>query len=183
MKVSSAIVPSTVQTVQTQPFPQIEREVTDWGCQICHILCCPITFMALMPGVIGKKIIRLEAEEAVLETTCICCNETTRRPYGELGSVDKGSYLCCVGVASNLTKSMPICPGNGCDTPLVLELVEELKARMKSRGDTGQIQRSEALSARLCNVESKIDQMMTHMGINWSPPVDMNQTVKTDTTR
>ncbi len=38
-------------------------DVTDVGCQLCLCLTCPLTFMPLMPGVMGAKTITLEAEE------------------------------------------------------------------------------------------------------------------------
>jgi hypothetical protein len=49
-----------------------------------------------------------------------------------------------------------ISPGCGCESEIVDEIVTELKKRMRSRGDTGQIQRTEQLLARLEIVESKL---------------------------
>ena len=88
-----------------------EFDITDKGAQCCHIVCCPCTWMAAFPGVLGKKTLILEPEEAVLRVRCCIYNIDTRRPYGELGSVDQSNCLCCLGVGSGLTQSMPICPG------------------------------------------------------------------------
>merc|ERR1711974_471288 len=103
----------------------------------------------------------LEAEEVTLTYNwCGVCNGETRRPYGELGSVDKGNCLCCVGVASGLTKDQPLCPGSGCNEPFVAEIVSELKTRMRSRGDTGQISRTEAVMAEVRGLRGDVDLIM-----------------------
>ena len=129
----------TAQIASTEKFQTKTWDVTDTGCQILHILCCPIAFTPFIPGALGTKTLTLGPEEAELEYKCPCCNGKTRVPYGELGNVDRGNCLCCVGVASGLSKQMPICPGMGCDDKLVDEIVAEMKVRMRARGDTGQI--------------------------------------------
>mmetsp|Transcript_19395 Transcript_19395/g.47918 ORF Transcript_19395/g.47918 Transcript_19395/m.47918 type:complete len:194 (+) Transcript_19395:68-649(+) len=124
-------------------FERKEYDATDFGCQTCLCLTCPIHFMPLFPGIMGSKRLILDEEEAVAQVNCWCYNINTRRPYGELGSVDKVQYLCCTGVSSELSKSMPIFIGWGCEDERVSEIVAELKKRMKARGDTGQIQKAE----------------------------------------
>merc|ERR1712086_1180309 len=121
-----------------------------------HFICC-------VPGVIGNKVMVLEPEEAVLKVTNPCCSVETRRPYGELGSVDTTNCLCCVGVSSDLSKQMPVFVGWGCDGILVATIVEELKKRMKVRGDTGNIQRIEAVQQQLKAVDRKLDLIMQHL--------------------
>lgn len=76
----------------------------------------------------------LEHEEAVKIDTNLCGKSVSRRPYGELGSVDKANCFCCVHASSNLG---PISPGCGCNVEEVDKIVFELKRRMKGRGDTG----------------------------------------------
>lgn len=146
-------------------FPVVERDVTDTCMQVCCIVTCPLHFLALVPGVLGKKTLRMEAEEAVLSYDCLCCDGNTRRPYGELGSVDVSHCGPCIGFSSNLAKDFPIYPGNCCETALVNEIVDELKNRMKQRGDTGQIKRTEAMAEHVLAIETKIDAIMAHMNI------------------
>ena len=158
--------------------PQFESKtyvVTDTCCQVVCCLACPLTFLPLVPGVMGTKVMTLEPEEAVLQTDCCGCHNLSRRPYGELGSVDSSQCCCCVGVASNLSKGAPIMPGSGCNQALVNEIVEELKARMKHRGDTGQIQRAEALQIQLRAIQADmrhlqacVDMMLEERGLR--PP-------------
>jgi len=121
--------------------------------------------MPLIPGIMGKKTIVLEAEEAVLTVKCGCCNTTTRRPYGELGSVDSGTCLCFVCLASDLSKGGPICPGCGCNAPYVQEIVEEMKKRMKERGDTGVVKRSDEQLVLLRTMDNKMDAIVQHFNI------------------
>ena len=102
-------------------------DVTDSAMQACCILTCPIHWVPLAPGVLGTKTFVLEPEEAVFKIDCCICNTETRRPYGELGSVDKVKYGCCIGVGSELSAKMPICPGSGCNEALVDEIVADLK--------------------------------------------------------
>ena len=66
-------------------------------------------------------------------------------PYGELGSVDQTTACgCCHSFSSNLSPGQGenpggISPGFGCSGDLVGDIVKELKARMKARGDTGSV--------------------------------------------
>lgn len=98
----------------------------------------------------------LEHEEAVKYDTTICGENVSRRPYGELGSVDKGNCCCFVVASSNLG---PISPGCGCNGEDVDQIVTELKKRMKGRGDTGQIKRTEEILNKVTELEGKIQKM------------------------
>merc|ERR1712050_711490 len=91
------------------------------------------------------------------------CNVNTRRPYGELGSVDKFHCLCCVGVSSNLNPNLPLFVGSGCNEGVVSEIVAELKRRMKARGGTGQIARTEETLQELVELRSEIKDLRTDM--------------------
>ena len=117
-------------------------------------VCCPVT-------------LTLEAEEAVLKAVSPCATETKRMPYGQLGSVDKKTACgCCIGVDSNLTPAEGmISPGCGCDTALVEEIVRELKARMKERGDTGNIKRAEQAIDMMQDLNAKVDAILAHLNI------------------
>ena len=112
----------------------------------------------------GKKTMILEQEEAVLAIDCQpFCSIETRRPYGELGSVDQTSCLCCTGVSSNLSQSMPLFIGWGCEYNKVGEIVQELKRRMKARGDTGQIAKTEAALKELHELRAEMKELKADM--------------------
>ena len=106
---------------QTQ-FESLDKlDVTDVGCQLCWALTCPITYVALIPGVMGSKYLTMEDEEVILEYHCLgCCDGEKKMPYGELGNVEVSHVLCCVGVSSNLG---PFFPGWGCDSARVVSQV------------------------------------------------------------
>ena len=86
----------------------------------------------------------------------------SKRPYGELGSVAKSNCFCCVAVTSSFGD---ISPGCGCDEGTVDEIVEELKARQRGRGDTAQIQRTEQIKERLDDMDNKLNLIMNHLNI------------------
>lgn len=133
----------------------------------------------------GRMLLTLEPEEAVLETTTCFSAENKRMPYGELGSVEHSTACgCCHGFNSNLSPSdengqkSSISPGCGCEADLVQEIVEELKKRMKGRGDTGNILRAEDalrlmrdLVARSKHQDAKLDALLSHLNVQAPPPV------------
>jgi len=136
-------------------------------------LTCPLHFLPVFPGIMGTKTLTLEPEEAVLSVRGGCYDANTRRPYGELGSVDAINCLCCVGVGSNLTKNMPLCPGWCGRRDDVDEIVRELKRRMKERGDTAQINRAEEalneikiLREEMGEMRQDMKRIMEHLGVN-----------------
>ena len=88
----------------------------------------------------------------------LCGRHVSKRPYGELGSVDRGTCLCCVNADSAFG---PISPGCGCETEKVDDIVSELKARMRQRGDTAQINRAEETLKRLDEVDAKLVSSMS----------------------
>jgi hypothetical protein len=150
-------------TTSTVSFEMKEYNATDYGCQLFLCLTCPFHFMPLFPGIMGKKRIILDEEEAVAEVECGLCSVNTRRPYGELGSVDKVNCLCCTGVSSELSKSIPMFVGWGCDDTRVSEIVAELKKRMKARGDTGQIQKAEMTLQEIKQLRVEMTEMKQDM--------------------
>ena len=120
------------------------------------------------------KKLTLTPEEAVLVSISCTGTSTSRRPYGELGSVDVAKQCgCCWAVSSQLG---PISPGCGCDEALVNDIHKELKRRMQTRGDQGQIQRAEEVKALLNEVRfdnlhlhAKMDALLSKMGVAIPP--------------
>lgn len=92
----------------------------------------------------------------------LCGTHTSKRPYSELGSVDRGNCLCCVSVESAIG---PISPGCGCDERRVDEIVFELKHRMEHRGDAAQMRQAELTLMRLEHVDAKLDAIMAQLKI------------------
>jgi len=117
----------------------------------CHRFCC-----------CGSQILNLDPEELNLRTTTPCSTSNARRPYGELGSVDETKCCCFSSVASGMGAQ---CPGWGCSHELVQEIVQEMKVRMKARGDTGNIQRQEETLLLVRHQEKKIDAILAKLGV------------------
>uniref|UniRef100_A0A7S2ME03 Uncharacterized protein n=1 Tax=Helicotheca tamesis TaxID=374047 RepID=A0A7S2ME03_9STRA len=141
------------------PTAQDDEKVIDASMATClWLLFCPLTLGAVP----YQTILVLEKEEAVRTDKSICGASSSRRPYGELGSVDKANCLCCVQATSELGE---FSPGWGCNEATVDEIVRELRTRMKTRGDTAQIQQSEKQLEKLAELETKIDLIMEHLNI------------------
>jgi hypothetical protein len=83
----------------------------------------------------------------------LCGRHVAKHPYGELGSVEKSTCCCFVSLDSAFG---PISPGCGCNRGAVDEMCTVLKERMRTRGDTGQIKRTEQTLKRLEEVDAKL---------------------------
>ncbi|KAJ8612760.1 hypothetical protein CTAYLR_010394 [Chrysophaeum taylorii] len=156
-------------TAVTEAFAHKAYDVTNYWVKFMPPLCictlCTITTK-----------LELEPEEAVLSNKNCLCTSIERRPYGELGSVEKNTaFGCC---ASFQFGKVVVMPGCGCSGRLVEEIVRELKARMKARGDTGQIRRAEqhlaeiqVVKADVANLNAKVDAILEHLKIAPPQPV------------
>ena len=157
--------------------------VTDVCCQAILVALCPCMCLPLIPGVMGRKRLVLEAEEALMVYDGCLCRGSSRRPYGELGSVDVVRCCCFSGFSSSITplggSGFPpleaLCPGSGCDDAAVEEIVAELRARVKRRGDEGQIKETEAvgrdvlaLRADVAALSRDVRAIMEHLRV--APP-------------
>ena len=138
-------------------FPTKEYDVTNLFAKACS--CCVLT-----------EQLTLEPEEAVFRRGTLCDTHTRRLPYGELGSVDQNTSCGCC--AETKLHDIAIAPGCGCESGLVEDIVAELKARMKERGDTGNIQRAEmqidmitSMQGEMKDLQGKLDLVIKHLGI------------------
>mmetsp|Transcript_7421 Transcript_7421/g.12354 ORF Transcript_7421/g.12354 Transcript_7421/m.12354 type:complete len:162 (-) Transcript_7421:156-641(-) len=125
---------------------------------LCWIALCPCVFGALP----YSTTLHLGTEEVTKTDVGICGRSESKRPYGELGGVERSNCLCCVNFRSSFGE---ISPGCGCNAELVDEIVGELKARQLGRGDTAQIKRVEQTLERLDEIEGKLDKIMDHLQI------------------
>jgi len=163
-------------TFQTVAFEHKTWDTTNY----CEKFCPPGSILTLCTT---AQRLELEPEEAVLVTSNCCSTVNQRRPYGELGSVDK---ITCCGIFNSFQfGDSTVCPGCGCEGSKVEEIVHELKLRMKARGDTGQIKRAEQmlgeiqiLKAQSQNVDAKLDLILKHLGLD--PPVAVAAAEMTD---
>ena len=149
--------------VRREVFEPVHYDVTDYGCQVFHVLTCPLTFVALIPGIIGKKTLMLESEELVLQTECCYYDDISRKPYGEVGSVEKMSLCCCSCLYWEKRVKCPLAVGWGCEGERVDEIVGELHKRMKARGDTGQIQKLEEVMEEVQRLKREMKGMNVSM--------------------
>jgi hypothetical protein len=109
-----------------------------------------------------KTTLKFEQEQVTKTDVDLCGTHTSRRPYGELGGVDRSSCCCFVTAVSAFG---PISPGCGCNEDGVDEIVTEFKRRLRHRGDVLQWRQTELALERLDEVDAKLDLIMSHLQI------------------
>ena len=102
----------------------VEYDVTDNFAQYCHIVCAPVTYLASVPGILGKKTLKLEKDEAVLKTECCLCNTESRNIYSDLNGVKISNCMCFVCIEG--VGNFPLCPGWGCDREIARTLLSAM---------------------------------------------------------
>jgi len=97
----------------------------------------------------------------------------SKRPYAQLGSVDKAQVCCCCwAVNTDLTgKDEGISPKCGCEEGLVSEIAEELQARKVGRGNIAQLKKQEIMAVRVDTLHLKVDALMAKMNVSVPPAV------------
>ena len=80
------------------------------------------------------------------------------------------SKILCMVISYILRLSTgEVQPGCCCEAELVDEIVAELKARQRGRGDTAQIERAEQTLEQLELVNTKLDAIMKHLNMKNIP--------------
>jgi len=145
-----------------QKFDSMSYEVTNYWDSGCLCLCSL--------GIAGwtRKMLVLEADEAILSTQNSCQNNIERRPYAQLGSVDTvRTCCCCRGVNSGLNdgnEAGSLSPGWGCDAVLTSAISSDLERRMVGRGNVAQIKAQADLAEKVEIINAKLDIALAHLG-------------------
>jgi len=114
----------------------MEDNVTDWGAQLCLIATCPITYIACVPGVIGRKTIRFDKQGVTYTSKCLGLWDKEKHvPATDLASTERTQCLCCVGISSKLTNRMPLFIGNGMQSERVNALIRKIRDNYTQRGE------------------------------------------------
>ncbi len=146
-------------------------DVTDDCAQTCHIVTCPLTCIALIPGILGKKTITLEKNKAVYNYEGYLYSGQSTTPYGELGSVE--AFMCCGfhGFMARSLLQIPILPGNCCNKEYVKTVVDALNERQQQRGDQAMLERSDALVMEMASLRRDVSAIMDHLKV--ARPLDI----------
>ena len=93
----------------------------------------------------------------------VCGRRVAKRPYSELGSIDKSNCFCCHGIETSFGLISPGCCGY--DESRVDDIMIRLKERKKEHDAAGLIQRTEQTLERLDVIESKLDILMDKLDV------------------
>jgi hypothetical protein len=158
--------PDTLDFEQYVPLDEKRYDVTnniESGCKLCLCPCCGWT----------TKTLTLLDQEVFLREKDLCNSKSQRRPYAQLGSVDKFQTLCCVTFSSAFApvvmddKGNPkggISPGFGCDEALVMEIVKELQSRKEKRGNIAQIRKLEYMIEQVLKLAKQVPLYLDGLG-------------------
>lgn len=158
-------------------LPAKDFVVTD---KTCQVIGCLLSY-GMSVFCMGPKHLYLSPEEARFTHKSCCVNIDSKRPYGELGSVDEVDCCGCFkGFSTDLLgkQGAALFPGNGCNSALRDELVKELKLRMRARGETGLVKRAEQQDANMMYVKEVVKKMAEKLGCDISYLVDPNPYAK-----
>jgi len=129
-----------------------------------------------------SKSLYLDDQEAVLKVSSCCGTFTERRPYAQLGSVDKLEKLgICVTISSDLARVNEkgeggISPGCGCDHALVDELVQTLQHRKLLRGNVAQMRKLDYLYKKVVSIGQQLPEVMKELEVPHTPrPVPQHE--------
>lgn len=164
-------IPSDMEMEAYQPLPDKRYDVTNLTESIilCMMLPCCVGWMT--------KTLLVGDQEVTLKTKHLCGVNTQKRPYAQLGSVEKRSQCAgmCWTIASDLAPVNEkgeggIQPGCcGCDEPLINEIVNEMQQRKLKRGNVAQIQKLEFLYNKLVDVATQLPLLLDSYGVRYMP--------------
>jgi len=156
------------------PMPVFEREVLERK---------TIDISAILdPLFCTHKSLELTEEEAILSINNLCMQFKQSREYGEIGFVEKKkTCFCCFAVSSDLS---PV-PGQGDFAPgcacanrgKVNLIVQELRDRMATRGQVGQIKKQEKILGFVSQMEDTMNVVKGSLNLPF-PPSQQEMTAK-----
>eukprot|EP00913_Durusdinium_trenchii_P016568 g15573.t1 len=110
-----------------------------------------------------------------IESGCLLCCSTQKRPYAQLGSVELHDSCCglCVGMSSNLEKVNEkgeggIRPFFGIDRPYTEDWAQ-LSLSTTHLGDTAQRKQQTFLMEQITKLTAQLPLVMSKRGIAWPP--------------
>jgi hypothetical protein len=151
---------SCVQKPHFEPEKEFDTksyDVTNIPSSICQCLCCPCAGCT-------KVTLELGPEEMFLKTKNCCMETQARTPYGNMGSVETETAMCCLTELPDIGS-----PGCGCNKALVEEIAAELQERKEKRGNIAQMKQQENIIIEILNMEAKMDMLMHKRSLVYPP--------------
>eukprot|EP00928_Gymnodinium_smaydae_P029159 TRINITY_DN22035_c0_g1_i2.p1 TRINITY_DN22035_c0_g1~~TRINITY_DN22035_c0_g1_i2.p1 ORF type:complete len:699 (-),score=74.54 TRINITY_DN22035_c0_g1_i2:400-2421(-) len=148
-----------------QPLPEKRFDLTDPFESFCACVFCPCA------GWTTKHLI-LQDQEVFLRIKNNLQSSKQRRPYAQLGSVDKHSTACgCYTLSSDFAPVNEKGEGGlkaglcGMDGDTIEAVVQELQTRKKIRGGIGQIRKLDYVLGKAAKVGTQVPLLAQKLGI------------------
>mmetsp|Transcript_64823 Transcript_64823/g.163268 ORF Transcript_64823/g.163268 Transcript_64823/m.163268 type:complete len:742 (+) Transcript_64823:83-2308(+) len=154
-----------------QAFKDLRFSVTNYVESGCALLFCPCMGWQ-------SKTLLLGDQEVTLKKQNLCGTSVQRRPYAQLGSVDKHqSGMCCMTIGSDLAPVNEkgeggISPEWGCGNEVIVnEIVKHLQERKEKRGSVAQIRKLELMHEKVVKLATQVPLLLDKLGIKYQPQV------------
>lgn len=149
------------------PLPDIKFNVDDPCEQASLLLMCPCCGLT-------SKTLDLTDQEVTFRTRNMCGVTKQKRPYAQLGSVDKHTLACgCHTLASDFAPVNEKGEGGlkvgccGMDGDKIDQIVKELQHRKAKRGGIAQIRKLDYVIGKMVKVGTQVPQLLDAMGVTY----------------
>lgn len=150
-----------------QPLPDMKFDVSDPCEQITAFLFCPCMGITV-------KTLDLTDQEVTFRIKNLCGVQKQKRPYAQLGSVDKHTLACgCHTLASDFAPVNEKGEGGlkigfcGMDEQAVDTIVRELQMRKGKRGGIAQIRKLDYVISKMARIGTQVPVLLDSMGIQF----------------
>jgi hypothetical protein len=147
-----------------QPLTEKRYDVTDLNASIAQLIACPCLGWTSTQMVLGDQ-------EVLLQTRNLCSSSRQRRPYAQLGSVDKAqSFGMFYSIHTDMTPVNEKGQGGlrpgcfGCDEAYISEIVNELQERKLKRGGVAQMKKLEYMVDKSAKIATQVTVMNHQLG-------------------
>lgn len=162
-----------------EPLGDKRWDVTNYIESICSLVVCPCAGWT-------KTTIFLSDQEVTLKKKNLLQNKIQKRPYAQLGSVDKAQV--CGGICSSLASDLTplnekgeggLVPGFGCgNDDLVSEIVRELQHRKEKRGGIAQIKKLDYMLQKVKKLATQVPLVAHDLRVSFDPVVTPEVKIK-----
>lgn len=150
------------------PLNDMKFNVSD-PCEQCAV------FLSFPCAGITTKTLDLTDQEVTFRTKNLCFSNRQKRPYAQLGSVDKHTLKCgCHTLVSDFSPLNEQGEGGlkigccGTDSQAVERIVQELQMRKAKRGGIAQIRKLDYVISKMVKIGTQVPVLLNTMGVDFA---------------